>query len=246
MVAEQSSPHLSFKEVKSNGDAAYVTDAAHRLYWPLADVFPANISVMKSRRGGLDEREPFCRPDGTWHEIASLPVTEPKVSSIEVSIRDLDQWESDWVAWHENHENHEAAEYVTYGDLDDEDRPYAYEQHEDGSWEDDSDTEFLIRCCGQDRPLRTRGQRLQVTPSAGKDFVSIHDYVCGMSSIRLNETFLTITISRSSMADGFTRGYYTSKNRHTPWTCCCACPCQHHRMDGQHPSSARTRGKDQR
>ncbi|ODA82689.1 hypothetical protein RJ55_01197 [Drechmeria coniospora] len=177
MAAEQSSPFLSFKEVKSNGEAAYVTDTAHRLYWPLAGDFPATISVMKSRRGGLDEREPFCQPDGTWHDIASLPLTEPKVSSIEASIRDLDQWESDWVAWHENHE---TAEFVTYGDLDDEDRPYASEQNEDGSWEDDSDTEFLIRCCGQDRPLRTRGQKLQVTPSAGKDFVSIHDYVCAV------------------------------------------------------------------
>lgn len=180
MAAEGSSRRLSFKEFRSNGEAVYVTKIAHRLYWPLTGVFPATISVMKSSQGGLEEREPFCQSDGTWHEIASLPVTEPKVSSIEASICDLDKWEFDWIAWHEDHE---AAEFVTYGDLDDEDRPYAREQKEDGSWEEDSDTEFLIRCCGQDRPLRKRGQRLLVTPSEGQDFVSIHDYVCGISSI---------------------------------------------------------------
>lgn len=59
-------------------------------------------------------------------------------------------------------------EYITYGDLSDEDRPYANEPVENGSWEEDSSTEFLIRCCENDRPLRKRGLKIKVTPSAGK------------------------------------------------------------------------------
>lgn len=131
---------------------------------------------MQTMRGALEDMEPLQRRDGTWHEIAFLPLTEPKVSSIKASVRILDQYEPDWVAWHEDHE---AAEYVAYGDLDDDTRPFG-EQQEDGSWEADSDTEYLARCCGQDRPVHKRGLMVQVKPSAGKDFVTIHDYASGV------------------------------------------------------------------
>lgn len=175
MATIQLSPHPSFRELEQEpGRAVYFSDAAKCLYWPLAGSFPIAISVMKSRRGALEERESLLQPDRTWHEITSQPLTEPKVSSIDASIFDFHQWEPDWVAMHEDHD---AAEYVTYGDLNDEDRPYAREPKEDGSWEEDSDTEFLLRCCGQDRPMRKRGLKPTVTPSSGNDFVSIYDYV---------------------------------------------------------------------
>ncbi|OIW23548.1 hypothetical protein CONLIGDRAFT_719174 [Coniochaeta ligniaria NRRL 30616] len=157
--------------------------AAERLFWPLDGVFPAGISVMKTPRSPHD-LEPFFQPDtggsgtGTWHEIAHLPLTEPKVASIEASVSDLDQWEDDWFEWHRDHAAPEFdQEFVTYGDLSDEDRPWAEDGDEDGNWEADSDTEFLIRCCGEDRPLRKSGLKLVVTPSAGNDFVTVHDYV---------------------------------------------------------------------
>ncbi|KAK3934510.1 hypothetical protein QBC46DRAFT_368162 [Diplogelasinospora grovesii] len=129
--------------------------------------------------------EPYFQPDtggsgsGTWHEISQLPLTEPKVSSVEASVYDLDQWEFDWMAWHRDHAGAEFdPEYVTYGDLSDEDRPYANDPKEDGSWEEDSEKEFLVKCCGEDRPLRKRGVKLVVTPSAGSNpFVTVQDYV---------------------------------------------------------------------
>lgn len=161
--------------------------ATERLFWPLDGVFPASISVMKTPRSPND-LEPFFQPDttgsgtGTWHEISQLPLTKAKVSSIEASVSDLDQWEFDWIEWHRDHTAPEFdQEYVTYGDLSDEDRPWADadQPNEDGSWEEDSDTEFLIKCCGEDRPLRKRGLKLVVTPSAGKDFVTVYDYVSG-------------------------------------------------------------------
>ena len=116
---------------------------------------------------------------GTWHEISQLPLTKPKVSSVEVSIYDLDHWEETWLEQHREHTSGDA-EYVTYGDLSDDDRPYTSEMKEDGGWESDSDTEFLVRCCGEDRSLR-KAARLVVKPCAGKGFVTVHDYVSGKS-----------------------------------------------------------------
>lgn len=141
---------------------------------------------MKMPRSANDLKPYFQQPPsggGIWHEIAQVPLTEPKVSSVEVSVYDLEQWESHWVAWHGHHEGEPAnPEYVTCGELSDDDRPYAKEQKEDGSWEEDSDTEFLVRCCGQDRPLRKRGRKLMITPATGCHFVTVHDYVSGESS----------------------------------------------------------------
>lgn len=50
--------------------------------------------------------------------------------------------------------------------------------HEDGSWEDDSDTEFLAACCGSERPWN-KDVKLVVLPAEGCDFVTIRDYVSG-------------------------------------------------------------------
>lgn len=192
MTTSQSSqadeaPYRSYQDLRREGVLVLFSPAAKRLFWSLDGVFPTSISVMKTASSVYD-LEPYFQPDasgsgsGMWHEISRLPLTEPKVSSIGASVCDLDQWESDWVAWHQDHTADEFnPEYVTYGDLNDEDRPYAEYAKEDGSWEEDSDTEFLIRCCGDDRPLRKRGIELTVAPSAGSHFVTVHDYVSGES-----------------------------------------------------------------
>ena len=195
-------PYPSFGELKYEGVRVIYTPATQRLYWEFDGVFPTAISVMKDKKGAKDDLEPFFNPDtGTWHEISQLPLTEPKVSSLEVSVFDLEgrRWEFDWAEWHEHHgatyestsaEYHKRhggdapapirgqQEWVTYGDLDDDVRPYAKEQKEDGSWEEDSDTEFLIKCCGEDRPLRKGGLKLVVT-AGSEDFVTVRDFVSG-------------------------------------------------------------------
>ncbi len=155
-------------------------ESTDRLYWTLAGDFPACISVMKTFRNGRDGLEPFQNTDGTWHEIAFLPVKQPPVSSIVASLEFLKDWEHDWV---EHHERHEGAEYVMYGELGDEDRPYSREMKEDGSWEEDSDTEFLNKCCGRGRPMYWRDLTLYVAASTDKGFVTIKDYVSGMLAI---------------------------------------------------------------
>ncbi|KAL1850645.1 hypothetical protein Daus18300_012856 [Diaporthe australafricana] len=131
-------PYRSFKELRGDSTVAVVfSPAAKRLFWPLDDVFPTALSVMKTPCSADDLEPYFQQPPaggGNWHEIAQLPLTEPKVSSVEASVYDLEQWEFDWVAWHGHHEGEPAdPEYVTYGDLSDEDRPHAKEPKENGS-----------------------------------------------------------------------------------------------------------------
>ncbi|KAK4207872.1 LysM domain-protein [Rhypophila decipiens] len=189
-------PYRSWKDLQTDNVRVSFSPVIERLFWPLQRDFPADISVMKSRHGADDDLERFF--EGTkWHEIADLPVSEPKVSSMTEKIYELDQWEFGWVEWHREHS--EAAEYVTYGELDDDIRPYANEPDEDGDWEKDSDTEFLIRCCGTDRPVRKRGQRIVITPSVGKDFVTVRDYVSAvhtwLMSLR-DDLLLSKTVAR--------------------------------------------------
>ncbi|KAM3549444.1 hypothetical protein ARSEF4850_008854 [Beauveria asiatica] len=162
-------------KVRRRGGRRYRHEAPARLYWPLTGVFPAGISVMETPQSGLDELESFQKPDGTWHEVASLPLTEPPVSSVETSLRFLNEWERNWTERHGRW--CKTAEYVTYGELCDEDRPCASEMKEDGSWEEDSDTEFLNRCCSQGRPMHWRGLSIRVDASTEKGFVTVYDYV---------------------------------------------------------------------
>ncbi|OBT82859.1 hypothetical protein VE02_08560 [Pseudogymnoascus sp. 03VT05] len=185
-------PYRSYNELRSDHVHVLFSPATKRLFWPLDGVSPTAISVMKTPRSPSD-LEPYFQLDargsggGTWHEISQVPLTEPKVSSVEVSVYDLDQWEFDWIEWHRDHAGGEFdPEYVTYGDLSDEDRPYANDQKEGGSWEEDSDTEFLVKCCGEDRPLRKRGIKLVVTHSAGNRFVTVHDYVSAVHPWLMN------------------------------------------------------------
>ncbi|KFY06764.1 hypothetical protein V492_07764 [Pseudogymnoascus sp. VKM F-4246] len=184
MATSQSSqqagpPYPSYEELQSDMvHIIHCPDAAKRLFWPLDGVFPTSISVMRTS-SSPDSLESYFQPDtegnsgGKWHEISQLPLTEPKVSSVQVSVYHLDEWEDTWL---EHHRGHIEAEYVRYGDMSDDDRPYPSEMNEDGGWDSDSDTEYLVGCCGEDRPTKNAA-KLVVKPSVGNDYVTVHDYV---------------------------------------------------------------------
>jgi hypothetical protein len=106
--------------------------------------------------------------------------------TFEASLSNLDSWDRDWERKHMEHADpaHDECEFVTYGDLNNDVRPFAEEpqerqQDETWSWDEPSDTEILFRCCGEDRPLGKRGLVLEVRPSPGNDFVTVKDYVGG-------------------------------------------------------------------
>ena len=175
-------PYPAYKELRRNHLPVKSTDASKRLFWHFDSVFPVAISVMKTPRSP-ESLEPYFQPEaggsgsGTWHEISQLPLTEPKVSSVEVSVYELEGWRNSWL---EQHREHIEGEYVTYGDLSDDERPYPSEMKEEGGWESDSDTPYLVQCCGEDRPPNETA-KLVVTPSEGNHFVTVQDYVSGKS-----------------------------------------------------------------
>lgn len=142
------------------------TDAYKRLYWPLSGTFPSALSVMKSNKGGLDPKEALQNTDGTWHEIALEPLTNPKVSSIEACTNALDQFDVDWAAYHKHHA---SAQYIPYGDAS---RP-------DVDWECTCEGRYLTECCGQERPLPPAKRSLSVPVVAKGEYVTIRDYVSG-------------------------------------------------------------------
>lgn len=94
--SDEGPPYRSFNELQYNPTVAvYFSPAAKRLFWPLDGVFPTALSVMKTPRSA-DDLEPYFQQTldgGIWHKIAQLPMTKPKVSSVEVSVYDLEQWE---------------------------------------------------------------------------------------------------------------------------------------------------------
>lgn len=251
-------PFPSFNELRSAGTPVGLSPAARRLHWTLTGDYPSAISVMKTKHydGQLDA---FFRLDegatgsGNWHEIATLPLTEPKVSSIEASLLDLEQWESDWMAWHADHSAPGFGQiYWTYADLSDDDRPFRDEPDEDGNWEADSDTEFLVSCCGDDRPLRKKGLKITVTPSAGSNFVSVRDYVSGklvnnhgvIDQTLIGDLILTIYFSGASVVYG-TEGRYPSVQKDRQATAIFRISVRDP-VDGQLPAGATARDHNER
>lgn len=78
--------------LKSGGAGSALTSQAWRLFWRLDGDFPAAISVMETDRAANELAPFFEASGGTWHEIAQLPLTQPKVSSIDATLYDFRQW----------------------------------------------------------------------------------------------------------------------------------------------------------
>lgn len=156
----------SFEERYDKRERVIFNDAFNRLYWPLDGSFPDAFRVMRTQRSANEVTEPLRQADGTWHEVALLAITEPKVSSIVAKLPMLDEYEGGWVSKHR--ELCENGEYEPFEDR---------EMNDDGNWEKGSESAYLIRCCGQDRPRNKSGRKVTVLPSEGSDFVTIRDYL---------------------------------------------------------------------
>lgn len=139
--------YVPFEEQWSDGQRVLFSEDFERLCWPLGGLFPTALSVMKTMHGALQEMEPL-QQNGIWREIAFLPLTQLKVSSINAYIPMLDEYEGNWVVWHRDHE---TAEYVANWNLDDYTWLYG-KQEEDCTLEMGSFIGYIASCCGQDRP----------------------------------------------------------------------------------------------
>ena len=181
---EDGPPYPTYSERRfEDNKRPYFSTAFERLIWPVRGEFPSAISVMIGPQQNIGTPQPLFNPEtGEWHEIASQSITDTKVSYLEASLVNLDFWDRKWERFHMEHADpsFDECEFVTYGDLDNDVRPFAQEpEREDGtwSWDERSDTEILIHCCDEDRPLGKQGLTLEVRPSSGNGFVTVKDYV---------------------------------------------------------------------
>ena len=187
---EDGPPYPTFLERRFENNKPIFSGPYERLIWPIRGEFPSVISVMTEPHRDTGTAQPLFNPEtGEWHEIASQSITNPKVSYLEASLKNLDFWDRNWERKHMEHADaaYDECEFVTYGDISNDVRPFAQEpEREDGtwSWYEASDTEILIHCCGEDRPLGKEGLTLEVRPSPGNEFITVKDYVGGKCSHR--------------------------------------------------------------
>lgn len=125
--------------------------------------------------------------DGT--PVSKMPLSEPKVSSITVSVWDLDLWENDWLDEHDQHSSPSGGEgepNARYGRLPDLGLEGGEREEEEEEDEDYDPNIRLLICCGEIRP-HGKDVKLVVKPATGGEgFVTVHDYVSALHPWLMN------------------------------------------------------------
>lgn len=158
---DSSAPLPSLGERTRARDQTSVSADARRIRWTLNGPLETAIAVARDYSFDPDEvPEPYYRgPSGddgkpTWHPFSQSSLAEPKVSSLELFVDPLDEWDYYWMEHHEGHTDpagtYDPAE-VLYGPLPDADES-----------EKTDDDEHLLLCCGEKRP---RGKK---NPGSGQ------------------------------------------------------------------------------
>jgi hypothetical protein len=95
----------SFEAACATHQQVVFTHDARRLYWTLGGPLVSAISVMDNNYWDPDTPlEPHClhvEPESSWSFVAQSPLTERKMSSVNVSVEQLDDWEDRWSSFTE-------------------------------------------------------------------------------------------------------------------------------------------------
>ncbi|KAI1109755.1 hypothetical protein F5Y14DRAFT_431321 [Nemania sp. NC0429] len=165
----------SYEELRRAADPVPIySPEADRIYWTLNG--PLHSSIWFLSHGSL---KPYAQGTDesnlTWHPISQYPLTEPKISSITVSVSPLDDWEGDWLELHRRHADPDPrSNYCEsrWGPLPD----YIYIPDPDREEEPEGRGLHLLECCGFPRPRHIKSS-IVVKPSPGNEFITIHDYL---------------------------------------------------------------------
>lgn len=138
------------------------SDDAVRICWNLQSPLETAISVMEGKYYVADaEREPYFNADTVgWHSISRSFVSEPKISSVTVSIDLLRSYADNWEEFHRGDSEPDwdnDPSRVIWGLL------LGFE----------SMGVRLLKCCGEERPNMSSSLRVR----ASGEFLTIHDYV---------------------------------------------------------------------
>ncbi|OIW29558.1 hypothetical protein CONLIGDRAFT_680401 [Coniochaeta ligniaria NRRL 30616] len=127
------------------------TRSAQRLRWVLDGPLETAIAVLKQPYHDPDTTpEPYCTLQGNelvWHAVTQAPYTEPKVSSVTVSVTEIDDWEYQWSELH-----------------------YRHTDPPDGDDDDEDEDDWPSECCGDHADTK-------LVVKATGEYVTVHDYV---------------------------------------------------------------------
>ena len=164
----------SYEDLRKAGQFVDRSQAARRLCWAVNGPLTDAISVIEKPWIDQDTvAEPYYRHESaagnasSWHPVSQCPYTEPKVSSVTVTVSPLNEWERQWFELHEEHTE------LDFPDLDPKEVVYGSLSNFDPE-RDEEGLEHLLRCCGLDRP---RDKRARLVVKATGAFVTVHDYV---------------------------------------------------------------------
>ncbi|KAH8649340.1 hypothetical protein BX600DRAFT_474961 [Xylariales sp. PMI_506] len=201
-----SAPYPTFEElvaqkVDIKGISRLSQDHRATLLWPLEGTLETAISFIPDHHD-LTNKEPYFN-DGSWHPISKEPLTEPKVSSITVRVRNTSDWETVWLDFHKSHAVLERlkpmdgiiAAVCEGKDISELERKRLHPDYvptkegllerwgllSDYEAEDGPENErTLLRCCYGARP-RKKNYCLVVTPAIvgdnGGSYITVHDYL---------------------------------------------------------------------
>jgi hypothetical protein len=183
-VTDGDKPLPSLEELRGSMNPVEIrfNPETRRIRWTLDGPLETAITVARDYWVDADEvLEPYYlggeKP--AWHPFAQSPLTEPKVSSLELSVEPLLDWDYHWMVTHEDHTEPDAKHTynpasVLYG-------PLPPGGDKGVQLQGDDDGEHLLMCCGEKRPLLYLGNEateVVIRPTtSGGDFVTIHDFI---------------------------------------------------------------------
>lgn len=89
-------PLPSFEELFRAERRALLTKDTKRLRWALDSPLTTAISVMQEPYHGPEVASPepyFNSREASWHAVSQAPYTDPKISSVTVTVSQLEDWE---------------------------------------------------------------------------------------------------------------------------------------------------------
>ncbi|KAJ4286200.1 hypothetical protein N0V88_008102 [Collariella sp. IMI 366227] len=178
-AAESSPPFPSFEERSIPSDPVIVILETRRIRWTLNGPLESAVTISRDAHFDPDEiPEPYYLGSSSnnsdddekdrkpnWHPVSQLPLTEPKVSSLLLSVDSLDHWDYHWM---EKHKQHSDLDEKRGSDIPDDELFY-------GPLPD----EHLLVCCGEKRPVDkgVKGKVVIKPATGGGGFVTIHDFI---------------------------------------------------------------------
>ncbi|KAI6088035.1 hypothetical protein F4821DRAFT_235138 [Hypoxylon rubiginosum] len=162
-------PHPSYEILRAERPV-FLSPAAKHIFWTLNGSLSTQVFILSEAFNVDSQQTPFLQETSegaVWHASSSAPFTEPSVSSITVTVDELDRWEDEWLEY--NRGVVPGVEGAVFGPLPNYD-PEKDEEEEEGG------RGHLLEAFGIVRPRR-KEEVIHIKPAEGSEFVTIRDYV---------------------------------------------------------------------